>query len=108
MDVKTTHSVYVYTEFKNTLSVCKNTQCNKITVHTHRVYFYTQCIRIQNVLFLHPSHDFITLCIFTHTECTQCVVLHTVCNYEMYIHTLYKITKTPLCKITVCIITHVV
>ena len=71
MDVKTTHSVYVYTEFKNTLSVCKNTQCNKITVHTHRVYFYTQCIPTQNVLFLHPSSDLlITLCFFTHTKCT--------------------------------------
>ena len=62
MDVKTTHSVYVYTEFKNTLSVCKNTQCNKITVHTHRVYFYTQCIPAQNVWFLHPSSCVVCMC----------------------------------------------
>ena len=47
------------------------------------MYFYTQCIRIQNVLFLHPSHEFIALRIFTHTEYTQCVVLQTVCNYEI-------------------------
>ena len=80
MGVKTTHSVYVYTECESTLGVCKKTLCNKITVHTHQVCFYTQCIRIQNVLFLHPSHEFIALHIFTHTEYTQCVVLHTECN----------------------------
>ena len=101
--VKTTHSVYVYTECKSTLGVCE-------LWFYDTVYFYTQHIRIPNVLFLHPYHDFITLCIFTHTECTRCVVLHTVCNYEMYMYVYTHIVEeqkhTPYCKITVCIITH--
>ena len=68
--------------------VCVNCDFIILCIFTHTECTYTQCICIQNMLFLHPSHDLITLCIFTHTECTQCVVLHTVCNYEMYIHTL--------------------
>ena len=106
MGVKTTHSVYILSV--KAQSVCVNCDFFTLCIFTHTQCTFTLSVCIQNVLFLYPSHDFISLCIFTHTECTQCVVLHTVCNYEMYIHTLYKITKTPLCKITVCIITHVV
>ena len=80
MDVKTTQTVYVYTECKNTLIVCKHTQCNKITVHTHRVYFYTQCIPTQNVLFLNPSSDLVHQVYFY----TQYVVLRSVCKKSWF------------------------
>ena len=57
-----------------------------ITVHTHRVYFYTQCIPTQNVLFLHPSSDLLHCVFYTHQVYfyTQYVVLHSVCKKSWF------------------------
>ena len=54
---------------------------------------YTLSVKLHSVC---VNCDFITLCIFTHTECTQCVVLHTVCNYENF-----PMSMTVLCLPTV-------
>ena len=94
MGVKTTHTVYVYTEFKSTFGVRKNTQCNKITFHTHRFYFYTQCICIQNVLLLHPSSDLLH-CVFLHTPS---VLSHSVCSFTLFPRSIYAIlSQNPFC-----------
>ena len=81
-----TQCLKLHTECKSTLGVFKKTQCNKSLYGcktTHSVYVYTEC---KSTLGVCVNCDFITLCIFTHTEATQCEVLHTVCNYEIYTH----------------------
>ena len=70
----------MYTLSAKVHSMCVKIQCDKITVHTHRVYFYTQCI------LKHPSSDLLHCVFYTRRVYfyTQCVVLHTVCNYENF------------------------
>ena len=72
--------------------------------YTHRVNFYTQCIRLQNVLFLHPSSDLLHYVFYTHRVYSVRSFTHMKC---IHTHRRRLQKHTPLCKITVCIITHV-
>ena len=65
-----THCVKLHTECKSTIGVCKKTQCNKsldgCKNNTFCVYRYTLSVKVHSVS---VNCDFITLCIFAHTEC---------------------------------------
>ena len=94
-----------------TLSAKVHSVCVNYDFITLCIFTDTECTFTLSVYVFTPTRDFITLIIFTQTECTQCVVLHTVCNKEMFcIYTQCRRLQkhTPLCKTTVCIITHVV